>query len=60
MGKKKTSKQIIVRMDDSMFKQWLTICETFKGSTRSDVFRRIIKRLHTSIEEINNIKNYGH
>jgi hypothetical protein len=51
--------QIIVRLDDETQEMWLKICSTFKGSTKSDVFRRIIKRLHSSIEENNKIENYG-
>lgn len=51
--------QIIVRLDNETMQQWLAVCSTFKGTTRSDVFRRIIKRLHTSIEDNSNIKNHG-
>jgi len=58
---KKTNKNysIIVRLEYSTYQQWLFICEVLKGTTRSDVFRKIIKRLHSSIEEITNIQNYG-
>ncbi|MFK5856478.1 MAG: hypothetical protein QM503_10135 [Bacteroidota bacterium] len=55
----KEKKQIIVRLDDESMEMWLAICATFKGSTRSMVFRKIIKRLHSSIEQISRIKNYG-
>ena len=53
------NKQIIVRLDDETMLQWKNICSTLKGNTRSDVFRKIIKRLHSSIEEISDINSYG-
>jgi len=37
----KKNKQIIVRLDNETMQQWLAICSTFKGSTRSMVFRKI-------------------
>ncbi|MBU3928534.1 MAG: hypothetical protein KKB74_12070 [Bacteroidetes bacterium] len=58
MNDNKTA-QIIVRLDNESHKQWLAVCDTFKGTTRSDVFRRIIKRLHSSIEDNSNFENYG-
>jgi len=51
-------KQIIVRLDDETMKMWLDICATFKGTTRSKVFRNLIKKLHSSVEEATNIKHY--
>ena len=50
--------QIIVRLDDESYQQWKLICNILKGTTRSDVFRRIIKRLYVSIFDATNIKHY--
>ena len=55
----KEKKQIIVRLDSESSKQWEFICDRLKGTTRSDVFRRIIKYLSASLADATNIKNYG-
>lgn len=51
--------KITVRLDDESMKQWLNICSTFEGNTRSATFRNIIKKINRSINEISNINNYG-
>ncbi len=51
--------QIIVRLDDESYQQWKLICDTLKGTTRSDVFRRILKRLSASLADATNINYYG-
>lgn len=54
----KKNYQIIVRLDDESYQQWKLICDTLKGTTRSDVFRKLIKRLSASLADATNIKKY--
>ncbi len=49
---------IIVRLDYETYRQWLFICSILKGTTRSDVFRRIIKRLYAPLFDTTKIKTY--
>ncbi len=50
--------QIHIRVSDEIKSQWLDICDTMQGNTQSQVFRKLIEKLHSSIEETINIKNY--
>ncbi len=53
-----TNKVIQVRMDDESYRQWLEVCDIFKGSTRSSVFRKLIKRIHQASIDAFNLNEY--
>ena len=46
-----TKKSIHIELDKETYQQWLTICEVFKGNTKTAVFRNIVKRIHASLED---------
>ena len=58
METKTKDAQIHVRVSENTRKQWLAVCESMDGNTQSQVFRKLIEKLHSSIEETTNIKNY--
>lgn len=47
---------IHVRVDEDTRNKWLEVCDAMNGSTQSKVFRHVIKRLHSSIDEMTSIK----
>lgn len=51
----KQNLQIIVRLDHESYKNWIRVCNFLKGTTRSDVFRRVIKHLSASLSDATNI-----
>ncbi len=50
--------QVHIRVSNNTRYQWLEICDLIHGNTQSQVFRKLIEKLHSSIEETTNINNY--
>ena len=54
--KKKNSIHFVV--DATTYQQWLNLCEHLKGNTRTAVFKTIVHKLNTSLNESLKINNY--